>query len=170
MLGTRWWAGPDWAWGEPYLAGERGGKLTVVAPNGQIVTGLAESQSKPAQAIYTTLDRDLQMAAKEALGDFIGSVVVLNPQTGEVLAMVSNPGYDPNVFDPVNGDSAEQAEIFNDPLTPLLNRAAQGVYPPGSVFKIPMLGAALMSGLYTRDSTITCTGVWISGPSALKCD
>lgn len=159
------------AWGEPYLAGTRGGKLTVVAPNGQVVTGLAESQSKPAQAIYTTLDRALQTAAKEALGDFVGAVVILNPRTGEVLALVSNPGFDPNVFDPINGDTAAQNEIFNNPFTPLLNRATQGIYPPGSVFKIPMLGAALLSGLYTRDSTITCTGVWDRlGPNALKYD
>jgi len=159
------------AWGEPYLAGTRGGKLSVVTPNGQVATGLAESQSQPAQAIYTTLDRDLQIAAKEALGDFVGAVVILNPQTGEVLALVSNPGFDPNVFDPVNGDAAAQNEIFNDPLTPLLNRATQGEYPPGSVFKIPMMGAALMSGLYTRDSTVTCSGVWNGlGPDALKYD
>jgi penicillin-binding protein 2 len=159
------------AWGEPYLAGTRGGKITVVTPNGQIATGLAESQPQPAQAIYTTLDRDLQLAAKEALGDFTGAIVILNPQTGEVLAMVSNPGFDPNIFDPVNGDANAQGEVFNDPLTPLLNRATQGVYPPGSVFKIPVMSAALLSGLYTRDSTYTCTGVWDGlGPEALKYD
>lgn len=158
-------------WGEEYLTGGRAGKLYVVTPGGQYVTGLAESQRRPAQAIYTTLDRDLQLAAQQALGDFKGSVIVLNPQMGEVLAMASNPAFDPNLFDPTNRNSTALSEVLNDPGRPLLNRAAQGAYPPGSVFKIAMMGAALLSGLYTRDSLYTCTGYWDGlGPNAIKQD
>jgi penicillin-binding protein 2 len=147
------------AWGEAYLAGTLGGTLNVVTPDGQVLR-LAEAQRQPAQAIYTTLDRKLQMAAQAALGDFRGSIVILNPATGEVLAMASNPAFDPNLFDPTNRDSEALNEVLTDPANPLFNRAAQGAYPPGSVFKIAVMGAGLMSGLYTRDTIINCGNTW----------
>jgi penicillin-binding protein 2 len=159
------------AWGEQYLAGKRGGKLNVITPSGQPVTTLAESQPQPSQAIYTTLDRSLQMAAQQALGNFKGSIIVLNPQTGEVLAMVSNPTFDPNLFEPTHRDNALLSATLNDPGKPLLNRATQGLYPPGSVFKVAMMAAGLLSGLYTRDTPYTCTGKWdLLGPGAIKYD
>jgi penicillin-binding protein 2 len=155
-------------WGEPYLAGTLGGTLTVVTPNGQ-ATLVAEAQRQPAQALYTTLDRKLQIAAQQALGDFRGSIVVLNPFTGEVLAMASNPAFDPNLFDPTNRDSEALEAVLDDPATPLLNRATQSAYPPGSVFKIAVMGAGLMSGLYTRDTIINCGNTWSGlGPNILK--
>jgi penicillin-binding protein 2 len=158
------------AWGEKYLAGGRSGTLYVVTPARQI-SKLAASQPKPAQAIYATLDRSLQMAAQDALGNFRGSITILNPATGEVLAMVSNPVYDPNLFELTNQDANSLNAILNDAGKPLLNRAAQGQYPAGSVFKIPMMGAAMLSGLYTRDTPYTCTGVWnLLGPTAIKYD
>jgi penicillin-binding protein 2 len=158
------------AWGEPYLAGQRGGKLRVVSPGGQ-TTGLAESQPQPAQAIYTTLDRAFQMAVQDALGNFHGAAIVLNPETGEILALASNPTFDPNVFEAAGRDANALAAILDDPHKPLLNRATQGTYPPGSVFKVPMMGAALMSGLYTRNTIYNCTGKWdLLGPSAIKYD
>ncbi len=159
------------AWGEPYLAGQRGGVLYAVTPSGEIAASLAESTAQPSQAIYTTLDRTLQQEAQAVLGNFRGSIIIMDPATGEVLAMASNPGYDPNLFDPTNRNSADLEAVLANPGRPLLNRATQGVYPPGSVFKIPMLAAALMSGLYTRESTYTCTGVWDTlGPDAIKYD
>jgi len=159
------------AWGEAYLAGVRAGKLYVLTPGGQISAHLAESQLQPAQALYSTLDRPLQMAAQEALGNFTGSITILNPQTGEVLAMASNPTFDPNLFDPTNRNSQALEATLNNPGKPLLNRATQGVYPPGSVFKVPMMAAALKSGLYTRDTSYTCTGTWdLLGPNNIKYD
>jgi penicillin-binding protein 2 len=158
------------AWGEPYLAGRRGGKLNAVTASGEFAA-IAESQPQPAQALYTTLDRALQMEAQKALGNFTGAIIVLNPETGEVLAMASNPVFDPNLFDPTNRNSTSLSATLNDPGKPLLNRATQSLYPPGSVFKIPMLGAALLSGLYTRDTPYTCTGRWdLLGPAAVKFD
>ncbi|MGH2524800.1 MAG: penicillin-binding transpeptidase domain-containing protein, partial [Anaerolineales bacterium] len=115
--------------------------------------------------------RPLQIAAQQALGDFRGSITILNPETGEVLAMASNPSFDPNLFDPTNRNSQALSETLDHPGKPLLNRAAQGIYPPGSVFKIPMMAAGLMSGLYTRDTPYTCTGRWdLLGPNAIKYD
>ena len=158
------------AWGEQYLAGVRGGTLYAVTPGGQ-QTKLAESAPQPAQAIYTTIDRELQIAAQQALEGFRGTVIVMNPADGEILAMASSPAYDPNLFDPTNRNSAGLEAVLQDPNKPLLNRATQGTYPPGSVFKVPMMGAALLSGLYNKDTSYTCTGVWnVLGPTAVKYD
>jgi len=159
------------AWGEPYLAGARGGRLTVVTPTGQVAAVLAESQPQPAQALYTTLDRNLQIAAQQGLGDFIGTVIVMDPASGGILALASNPQFDPNLFDPTNRNSEALQAVLDNPAKPLFNRATQGLYPPGSVFKVPMMAAALMSGLYRPESHYTCTGVWdLLGPSAIKYD
>lgn len=158
------------AWAEPYLAGVRGGRLQAISPSGQ-VTLLAESQAQPAQAVYTTIDRPLQLAVQEALAGFRGAAIVMDPQTGEILAMASSPGFDPNLFDPTNRNSEGLAAVLEDPGRPLLNRATQGTYPPASVFKVPMMAAALMSELYTPETTYTCTGVWnVLGPDAVKYD
>jgi len=158
------------SWGEPYLAGTRGGVLYAVSPGGQL-TKLAESSAQPSQAVYLTLDRELQLAAEEALADFRGSIIILEPATGEVLALASSPAFDPNLFDPTNRNSAALQSVLDDPGRPLVNRATQGIYPPASVFKIPMMAAAMLSGLYTRESTYTCTGVWNTlGSTAVKYD
>ena len=144
-------------WGEAYLAGKRGGALYVFNAQGQPVTRLAKSPAKPSQAIYTTLNRDFQVAAQQALSRFRGAIVVLERDTGRVLVMVSSPGFDPNAFEPINYNSAQlRFSIGSDPYQPLLNRATQGQYPLGSVFKIITMAAALESGLYTPETTYQC--------------
>jgi cell division protein FtsI/penicillin-binding protein 2 len=145
-------------WGEQFLSGKRGGTLYVVDPEGKTITKLPEEANpEPAQAIYTTLDRDLQMEAQKALGDFLGAIVVLERDTGRVLAMASSPGFNPNLFEPTNYNRASQIDsIFDPKTTPWLNRATQGLYPLGSVFKIITMSAALESGLYTPESEYQC--------------
>jgi len=146
------------AWGESYLLGERGGTLFVINPNGDVVTQLANVPAQPSQAIHTTLDKDLQLAAESMLLKFRGSVVVMEKDTGRVLAMASSPNFDPNAFEPLNANSYAQLTNYYDTYSgqPFLNRATQGQYPLGSVFKVITMAAGLESGVFTPQSTYNC--------------
>ncbi len=145
-------------WGEQYLAGERGGTLYVMSGD-DILTTLAERAPQPAQAIYTTIDYELQLGLQRsnALSDgMLGAIVVMEVDTGRVLAMLSSPGFNPNLFEPQNANFSYLINDLYAATTPLLNRATQGQYPLGSVFKIVTMSAALESGLYTEDSEYQC--------------
>ena len=145
------------AWGENYLSGKRGGTLYLVGPDGSIITRLAETSPEPAQAIYTTLEKDLQKGVQDALGDFRGAIVVLERDTGRVLAMASSPEYNPNLFEPQNANYSYLInDLFDPEKLPLLNRATQGQYPLGSVFKLVTISAALKSGKFTPESEYNC--------------
>lgn len=145
------------AWGEPYLAGRSGGTLYLANPDGGVVGPLASRQPEPAYTIYSTLDADLQAQTQEALRTFAAAAVVIERDTGRVLALASNPAFDPNAFEPGNFNSqALLQETLNSPFRPLLNRATMGLYPPGSTFKIVTMAAALASGRYTAESTYDC--------------
>jgi penicillin-binding protein 2 len=145
-------------WGEQYLAGKQGGALYVVTPTNSIVSTIAESEPEAAMSIFTTLDRDLQSQIEQTvMGQFTGAVVVLNRNTGEVLAMMSSPGYDSNYFNPasfIGTSTSEVQNILDDQRHPLVNRATQGLYPLGSVFKIITMSAALQSGEFDATSVI----------------
>lgn len=143
--------------GEEYLGGKRGASLYVVAPDGTILGNLAKVDPQPAQSIYLTIDRDLQLNTQQALGAFNGAVVVLERDTGRVLAMASTPGFDPNVFEPDNyNNTTGITNLFNNYNQPLLNRAAQGTFALGSIFKIITMAAALETGAFTPESTYDC--------------
>ncbi|MEX1247301.1 MAG: penicillin-binding transpeptidase domain-containing protein [Anaerolineales bacterium] len=146
-------------WGEEYLAGVRGGALYVLDPNGQVVTKLAETGAQPASSIVTTLDLELQRRAQEAIKDFTGAIVVMERDSGRVLAMVSSPGFNQNWADPVNANSFWDT-YFPDDAQRFFNRATQGQYPPGSAFKPITFSAGLEGGLYTPESSMDCTQQW----------
>ena len=142
---------------EQYLSGQHGGSLYVVDPNGQIVTKLGSADPQPADSVYLTINANLQEWTQRALGTFRGAAVVIERDTGRVLAMASSPEYDQNLFDPNNYNSASLLpDLVNDPDNPLVNRAAQGVYPLGSAFKPITMAAGLESGLYLPITTYDC--------------
>jgi cell division protein FtsI/penicillin-binding protein 2 len=141
---------------EDYLAGKHGGSLYVVDKNGQIVNRIGESSPQPADSIYLTIDKNLQYYTEQALQPFNGAAVVLERDTGRVLAMASSPDFDPNLFESTNPNNVKLTDLLNDTNQPLVNRAAQGQYPLGSVFKIITFSAALESGLYVKDTEYNC--------------
>jgi penicillin-binding protein 2 len=145
---------------ESALAGKRGGRLTVVQPSGEIAATLSSVPAGPGENVFTTLDLDLQAEAEAALGSRPGSVVVIDPRDGSVRALATFPRYDPNAF--VSGGGA--GAILNDPGQPLLERPLQGQYPPGSIFKVVTMSAALERGAFTPTSEFTCTGRWTGLP------
>ncbi|MGH2523429.1 MAG: penicillin-binding transpeptidase domain-containing protein, partial [Anaerolineales bacterium] len=147
-------------WGEEILAGRNGGQLTLLDVQGNPLRAIASGQPTPAQDIYTTVDFAFQQDVQFALGDFASAAVVLNRDTGEVLALASSPAYDPNWFDPNNANLAGLGQFFSDPSEPLVDRAAQSSYPAGSIFKVVTMSAALTSKLFTPGTEYNCTGTW----------
>jgi len=158
-------------WAEDYLAGKHGGTLYVRNPTtGAIVTKVGESPAQPADSVYLTLDRNLQYYAEEALKGFTGAAVVIERDTGRVLAMASSPAYNANVFAAGNPNSATQINELLQQNQPFLNRAAQGQYPLGSVFKLITASAGMESGLFTPETTYDCQYDWTLLPDRVRHD
>jgi penicillin-binding protein 2 len=156
-------------WAEDYLAGQHGGTLYVVNPaTGQIVTRVGESAPKAADSVYLTIDSNLQYYAQQAIKGFTGAAVVVEVKTGRVLAMASSPGFDANIFEPNNPNAS--ALISQLPPGSLLNRAAQGQYPLGSVFKIITMAAGMESGLFIPESSYDCQYTWTRLPDQIRYD
>ncbi len=157
---------------EDYLAGKHGGTLYVVNPStGQIVTKVGESEPQPSESVNLTLDRNLQYYAEKSIEGFRGAVVVMEVDTGRVLAMATSPDFDSNIFETNNPNSSEQLAELNQRVdTPYLNRAAQGQYPLGSVFKIITMAAGMESGLYIPESTFDCQYDWAKLPDTIRHD
>ena len=157
------------SWAEEYLSGQHGGTLYVVNPTtGQIVTKVGESEPKAADSVYLTIDRNLQYYSEQAIKGFTGAVVVLERDTGRVLAMASSPDFDSNAFQPTNPNQGSQ--LANLIPGSLLNRAAQGQYPLGSVFKIITMAAGMESGLFEPASTLDCQYEWTKLPDRIRYD
>lgn len=153
------------------LRGKEGTRFRTVDVNGRNVGSTAKDEIIPESGkdIVLTIDRDIQRLAEKALGERMGSVVVLQPATGEVLAMVSYPYYDPNKFytDEAN---KEYARLQTDPTFPFLNRTIQSTYPPGSTFKIIMTTAILGDKVLDPNRTFLCTGTIEVGDRIFKCN
>ena len=150
---------------DPTLHGQDGGILIQVDARGRQVRILRHVLPQAGRDLILTLDYRLQSLAETRLNEtkHPGAAVVMNPQTGEVLALASVPGYDPNVFLPL-GDSEERQRLIEDnELKPLYNRAIQAFYPPGSTFK-PISGlAALEHNAIKPDEQIYCSGSFTLG-------
>ncbi len=138
------------------LMGKNGSRQVLVNSRGKEVGTLSDVPAVPGQALRTTIDLDLQIAAEEALGDREGAIVAMDPRNGEVLAMVSRPTFDPNEF-AVHISRDEWSHLVNDPGKPLLNKAIQAQLAPGSVFKIIMATAGLQEGI-AQNLIVNCGG------------
>ena len=146
------------------LRGIDGGEQVEVDVTGKPVQILGKKNPVPGHDMVLTIDRDIQLATEKAVDDqlkLIGAsaaaAVVMNPQTGEILAIVSRPGFDPNLF--AQGISEKEWKKINEnPFYPMDNKAITGEYPPGSTFKIVTGTAALAAGKVTPEEKILDTG------------
>src|SRR5271154_6581051 len=138
------------------LMGKNGSRRAVVNSRGKELSRLAETPAVPGKQLKLTLDLDLQVAAEQAIEGKNGAIVAMDPHTGEILAMVSRPTFDPNDF-AVKISRDEWNKLINDPDKPLLNRAIQAQLAPGSTFKIIMATAGWQEGI-AQTLNVHCTG------------
>jgi penicillin-binding protein 2 len=141
------------------LMGEDGARRVVVNSMGREIRTLEEVQPKEGRRVQLTIDYDLQKAAEDGFkhAGFNGSALILDPNNGEVLSLVSLPAYDPNDF-AAGIDRTTWNALNTDPLRPLQNRTIQGRYSPGSTFKIVVATAALEEGIVDPDFRVNCGG------------
>ena len=142
---------------EKLLGGANGERRVIVDSHAREIAEESRVESRPGQNLFVTLDRDLQQLAEELFADKVGSAVALDPRTGEILALVSSPSYDPNWFTR-RVTPEEWASLLNDPDHPLQNRAIQNTYSPGSVFKIFLAYGALARGWVDPEARVFCPG------------
>src|SRR5579864_2953642 len=138
------------------LMGQNGSRQALVDSHGREVGRLGETEAIPGKPLKLTVDIDLQIAAEEALEGRNGAIVAMDPRTGEILAMVSRPTFDPNDF-AVHVSRDEWNKLVTDPDKPLLNKAIQAQLAPGSTFKIIMATAGMQEGI-AEDMHVTCNG------------
>ncbi|WP_387689589.1 peptidoglycan DD-transpeptidase MrdA [Photorhabdus sp. RM71S] len=144
---------------ETVLHGKTGYEEVEVNNRGRVIRQLHEQPPQAGQDIYLTIDLELQIYIEKLLTTSRAAVVVSDPRNGEILALVSNPSYDPNLF--VNGISNKNyQELLNNPDRPLINRATQGIYPPASTVKPFITVAALSTGVINKNTTIFDPGWW----------
>ena len=152
---------------EQHLAGRSGGEKVEVDATGRKVRVIDRLKATPGHNVVLTLDMDIQQVAYAALQDKEGAIVVLDVNTGAVLALVSTPAFDPNSF--ARGMTpGEWRELAADNENPLHNRALQGHFPPGSTFKIVTALAALQEGVISPDQTLFCNGSYKVGDRVLR--
>jgi penicillin-binding protein 2 len=144
---------------EKLLRGKRGVSYKLVDANritkGRYMDGLYDTLPEPGTNVQLTIDLELQQYAEELMKGKVGSVVAIDPKTGEILALVSSPGYDPNLL--TGGQLSKNfPALERDTLKPLFNRALQAMYPPGSMFKTVQALIGLQEGVMRADQQIYC--------------
>jgi penicillin-binding protein 2 len=152
------------------LRGRAGGRHLLVDAHGRELEELGAVAPQPASNLVLTLDRRLQLVAEAGLDEtgHGGAVVALQPRTGEVLVLVSRPSFSPNEFARGIDPTAWKA-LLDDPRKPLQNRALQGVYPPGSTYKVVTALAGLEEGLIQPSTTVDCYGSTRLGRRRYRC-
>jgi penicillin-binding protein 2 len=152
---------------DEFLRGRDGGERIEVDAMGRPMRLIQKSEPQPGAEVITTIDRRIQEAAERAMEGHAGAVVVMDPRTGDVLAMISTPAYE---IDQFTGsiDRAAWVKVIQDPAHPLLNRAIQSQYAPGSVFKIVVAAAGLQEGTLAPGDRVHCAGDFHLGAWTFK--
>lgn len=152
-----------------FLAGRNGGIQIQVDNKGRHVRTLGFKEPAKGKDLYLTIDINLQAACDKLLEEKNGAIVVMEPDTGEVLALSSSPSFDPNIF--IRPDMSEErlALIKDKRNRPLLNRAISAVYPPGSVFKIVIASGALEMRRINSGTRFNCGGAYTLGRRDFQC-
>lgn len=155
-------------WSEFDLAGKRGGRLVTLSPGRKVLAELATATARAGSSVYLTFDTEFQALVEQMLGPRKGAIVVMNPDTGALYALATFPRFKP--ADITAGlNSSTWTQLNTDEDRPLISRATQGTYPPGSIFKIVSLTAALESLEFDPGKMFTCTGTWQGlGPAFTK--
>lgn len=145
---------------EEALRGKKGVQLVITNVHnktiGRYAGGKYDTLAVPGQPLYCTIDMDLQEYGEKLMQGKKGAVVAIEPATGEILALISSPGYDPNLLVGGKERARNFSKLFVDSTQPLLNRALQGMYPPGSTFKLIDALIAQNDGLISRSTSYPC--------------
>jgi penicillin-binding protein 2 len=153
---------------ESDLKGVDGGRQVEVDAWGREIRPLGIVDPFPGNNLFLTIDLDVQKTAEEAYQDKNGALIAMDPKTGRILAMVSKPSFDPDLF-ARNISSEDWKSLMENPHHPLQNKGIQGQYPAGSVFKIITAIAGLESGMITPQTQFTCTGAFPYGNRNFRC-
>ncbi len=155
---------------DTYLRGEDGGRQLEVNARGAPIRLLGEVQPRPGSDLHLTLDTKLEARLRPLVVNKRSAILVLNLKSGGLLAAVSTPGFDPNAF-VTPGRSSERLSLMGSKERPLLDRGLNGLYPPGSIFKLVTAVAALETGTITPHTTFECPGYFRFGPKSrpFKC-
>ena len=144
--------GVEYQW-ETYLRGDNGGRQIEVDALGREIRLIKKITPQPGYNVHLTVDLDTQLAADTAMKDKVGSIIAINPQNGRILAAVSKPSFDPNLFAP--GIAKEQwNNLITNPFRVMETKTLQGQYPPASTFKLITAAAALEDGIITPSTKI----------------
>ncbi|HEX6958344.1 MAG TPA: penicillin-binding protein 2 [Ferrovibrio sp.] len=150
------------------LRGRAGHSQIEVNAYGRAIRELEREDGQPGEDVVLTIDAELQHYAMERFGEESGAAVVMDIHTGDVLSLVSNPGFDPNWFN-VGITPAQWRQLSTNKYKPLINKAIQGQYPPGSTFKMLVGMAALEAGAITADTHVFCPGYMEFGNATFHC-
>jgi penicillin-binding protein 2 len=151
---------------DSYLKGEDGSDLIEVNSKGEMVGFLGKKNRVRGRDLHLTLDADMQKVAYESLLGWQGSLVLMDPNSGEIYALVSRPSFSSN--DLMTGKNTSQ--ILNNKSRPLINRAIQSRYPPGSIFKVIMAMGGLEEGVINSKTSVNCIGHFNLGQARFGCN
>lgn len=160
-------SGIERSW-EEFLHGSDGGRRIEVDARGRVLRTISETPPTVGASLVLTIDAELQRRTEEGFGEQAGAAVVMDVNSGEILAFVSNPGFDPSLF-AGRMPSDKWQEYLEDKRHPLENKALKGQYPPGSTFKIITALAGLEEGLIDERTSVVCKGSYTLGRNTFGC-